>query len=220
MPSFINEHLTQAPSDGNLFDFAHVEQSLISKYRSSQQITLTGSTDHQVQSLLEEMLEEYTERRHFYELVLKANLLKLLSILIRDSRKTKIIGIGDKTNKYLPLFASAIEYIHRHYQEDIRMDQLCKITMVSKTLFCDLFKHFTGKTFNDYLIDIRIKKSTELLLQPDLTITDVCYGVGFNNLNYFSKTFKKYTGISPSNYKKLCLDNSHETDSGNTQTII
>ncbi|WP_423220749.1 helix-turn-helix transcriptional regulator [Bacillus paralicheniformis] len=50
-----------------------------------------------------------------------------------------------------------------------------------------MFKRFTGKTFNDYLIDLRVRKAVDCLLESDMSITEICFGVGFNDLAYFSR---------------------------------
>ncbi|WP_409344531.1 AraC family transcriptional regulator [Paenibacillus sp. MBLB4367] len=201
-PNFINDRYRQSPVKNDFFDYAYLEQFLTAEDKVKPKITLTGSIDHQVSQLLYGMLEEYTARDSYYELMIKGSLLKLLSVIIRAYREDAVKEMGDKADKYRPLIKAAIDYMHQHYDQEIRLDQMCKITMLSKTYFCDLFKHLTGKTFNDYLINLRIKKSTELLVQANLTITDVCFQVGFNDLTYFSRIFKKHTGISPSYYKK------------------
>jgi len=165
-------------------------------------LALAGASVHRFQSLFQEMVDEYEEGTAYYEYVLKGNLLKLLSFIIRENNNYRVAPQEDKTDKYRSHIDKAVEYIQEHYGEEIRLDHICKYSKISKTYFCNLFKYFTGKTFNDYLTEVRISKSTEFLLKPELSVTDVCYGVGFNDLTYFSKTFKKYTGVSPSNFKK------------------
>lgn len=208
LPDFINDRYGQMPLDKDFFDYAYLEQFLTTEDKVTPKITLTGTIDQKVSHILTEMLEEYSERRSYYELILKGNLLKLLSLIIREFRKDTVKDMGDKLDKYRPLVNVAVDYIHNNYNEEIRLDHMCKITMLSKTYFCDLFKYFTGKTLTDYLLDLRIKKSTELLLQPGLTITEVCFKVGFNDLTYFSRIFKKHTGLSPSYYKKYAMKSS------------
>ncbi|MFD0619711.1 helix-turn-helix domain-containing protein [Paenibacillus sp. GCM10027629] len=68
-----------------------------------------------------------------------------------------------------------------------------------------IFKQWTGKTFNRYVTDLRIRNATILLKQPELTVTDVCYSAGFNDLPYFCRIFKKYTGLSPAYYRKQAI---------------
>lgn len=202
-PAFIDERHREPMRKSDSFDSAYMKPFLAAQNGLKPKIVLSGRANHEVHRLMHEMLEEYRNEAPYYELALKGNLLKLLSILIRADRQDGEAGnMPDKFYKYRPVIAGVIEHIHRHYDQELRIDQMCRMTNLSKTYFCDMFKHFTGKTFNDYLIDYRIKRSAELLAQTHLTITDICYQVGFNDLTYFSRTFKKHTGITPSHYKK------------------
>ncbi|MCQ6558610.1 AraC family transcriptional regulator [Paenibacillus mendelii] len=178
----------------------------ISQLTEIPKLTLSGANVHRIQMLFQDMVDEYEGSKDYYEFVLKGSLLKLLSYINRENGQNTGTLQDDKSDKYWPNINRAVEYIQQHYDEEIRLDYICKYSKISKTYFCHLFKSFTGKTFNDYLTDVRINKSTEFLLQSDLTVTDVCYGVGFNDLTYFSKTFKKYTGVSPSIFKKNARD--------------
>ncbi|SHE12895.1 L-rhamnose operon transcriptional activator rhaR [Chlamydia abortus] len=205
LPHFINDRFGQFPFSKDFFDFAYLEHFLVDENEIIPKVALTGSNDLEVKKLLEEMYEEYTTQKPYFELLLKGNLLKLLSLIIREYTKESMPGMDVKLHKYRHVIAKAVEYIHNHYQEEIRLEQICKLAMLSKTYFCYLFKYFTGKTFNEYLIDLRVRKSTELLLLSDLSITDVCFWVGFNDPTYFSRIFKKHTGVSPSYYKKNAM---------------
>lgn len=205
LPHFINDRFNQFPFNKDFFDFSYLEHFLVDEDEIIPKVALTGSRDLEVQHLLEEMLLEYTERKPHFELLLKGNLLKLLAIIIREYTKGSFKGMEETLDKYRHVIADAIEYIHNHYHEELRLEQICKLAMMSRTYFCCLFKRLTGKTFNEYLIDLRVRKSAELLLRSDLSITEVCFGVGFNDRTYFSRIFKKYKGVSPSYYKKHAL---------------
>lgn len=202
MPGFINDRYGQLPLQNDFFDYAYLEQFLTTDDKVKSQITLTGNVDYQVNQLLREMNREFNARKPYYELMIKGNLLKLLSIIIRAYREEEVREMIDKSDKFRPLIAAAIDYIHQNYNKEIRLDHACKIALLSKTRFCDLFKQFTGRTYNDYLIELRIEKATELLARSDLSIAEVCFQVGLGDVTYFSRMFKKYTGVSPSYYKK------------------
>ncbi|MGG7178259.1 helix-turn-helix domain-containing protein [Clostridium paraputrificum] len=107
--------------------------------------------------------------------------------------------IYDKS--YNPFINRAIQYIHSNYFEDISMDKICHDLKINKCYFCNLFKKETGYTFTQFLTMWRIEKSKIFLKNPSLTLFDVALNVGFNNQGYYSTTFKKITGITPSEYK-------------------
>lgn len=97
----------------------------------------------------------------------------------------------------------AKRYIQQHYQEALRLEDVSSAVGFNATYFSTLFKKETGQNFVDYLTDLRIGKAKELLSGEDLSVQDVAELVGYQDLKYFSKLFKKVTGVSPSDYKKL-----------------
>ncbi|MGO1468637.1 MAG: helix-turn-helix domain-containing protein [Tissierella sp.] len=77
---------------------------------------------------------------------------------------------------------------------------------VNKCYFCSLFKKETGKTFTQFLNELRVKKSMDLLKEGNLSMLDIALDVGFNNQNYYNITFKKITNKTPSEYKNSLLN--------------
>src|SRR6202012_825519 len=92
-------------------------------------------------------------------------------------------------------------FIDAHYAEPIDLDNIADEACFSKFHFVRQFKSIYRKTPHQYLIDVRVKKAMELL-DAELPVSEVCYGVGFESLSSFSGLFKKIHGISPSAYAK------------------
>ncbi|MGZ5566768.1 MAG: helix-turn-helix domain-containing protein [Limisphaerales bacterium] len=67
--------------------------------------------------------------------------------------------------------------------------------------FCKMFKKATGLNFTDYVSRVRVEKAKNLLLNPNLRISEIAYEVGFQSLTHFNRVFKKITGQSPSHYR-------------------
>lgn len=110
----------------------------------------------------------------------------------------------DKTmNKksFNPYIRKAIEYVHENYSQDITIDSLCNYLDINKSYFCSLFKKYTGNTFSYFLNHFRVEKSKKLLRNSNLSLLDIAIEVGFNNQNYYSMVFKKYTNMNPSKYR-------------------
>lgn len=97
----------------------------------------------------------------------------------------------------------AKRYIQQHYQETVRLEDVSNAVGFNATYFSALFKKETGQNFMDYLTEMRINKAKELLCDDALSIQDVAEQVGYRDLKYFSRLFKKTAGVSPSDYKKL-----------------
>ena len=86
--------------------------------------------------------------------------------------------------------------------KEITLDDMALAAGFSTKYFCSFFKELTGKTPVEYLNSYRVERACRKLLGSDLSITQIAYGSGFNDLSYFIKTFKKIKGSSPSIYRK------------------
>ena len=108
----------------------------------------------------------------------------------------------DKNSQnYSPLISRAIKYIEENYTETITINDLCDSYKINKCYFCNLFKKETGYTFINYLNNYKVEKSKELLKNLSLSLLDVSLAVGYNNQSYYSTIFKKFTGITPLEYR-------------------
>ncbi|WP_410514931.1 response regulator [Paenibacillus sp. BR2-3] len=99
------------------------------------------------------------------------------------------------------LITKALEYITAHYTENLTLQSLADIVHLSKSYFSLLFKKQTGRNFIDYLIELRIREAKRLLAQNDSRVSDVAGAAGFKDVKYFSKVFKKTTGLTPVEYR-------------------
>jgi len=98
-------------------------------------------------------------------------------------------------------FAYVVEYIRIHLTEKLNIDALSQMAFMSKPSFFRAFKHELGISPVDYIIKERIQFAKQLMNNPYNSISEACFKAGFNNLNYFSRAFKKIEGITPSLYK-------------------
>jgi two-component system response regulator YesN len=89
----------------------------------------------------------------------------------------------------------------QRYAENLQVGDIAKQVFLSPTYLCLLFKQETGETINEYLTKVRIEKAKELLSDPRNKFYEVCYTVGYSDPSYFSKLFKKYTGVTPSAFR-------------------
>ena len=83
------------------------------------------------------------------------------------------------------------EYINTHYQEEIRLGQLADMVGMTDVSFSRFFKLRTGKNLSDYIIDIRLGFASRLLVDSTMSIAEICYECGFNNLSNFNRIFKR-----------------------------
>lgn len=94
----------------------------------------------------------------------------------------------------------AINFVKQHYNERIYSDAVARMCGMSATHFSRVFKQSYGLTFQDFLLRFRVCEARELLNRPGANIADVGYLVGFSDPSYFGRIFKRYVGVSPSEY--------------------
>ena len=97
--------------------------------------------------------------------------------------------------------AFVINYIRAHISENIKVDDLSDKACMSRTSFYRAFKREYSISPLDFILREKIKKAKHLLLDTKASVTDICYQLGFSDLNYFGRQFRKSEGISPSQYR-------------------
>jgi AraC-like DNA-binding protein/ligand-binding sensor protein len=100
-----------------------------------------------------------------------------------------------------PVITRAKEFIKEHQTEDISLGQVARAVNTSTFYFCKMFKKATGINFTDYVSRVRIENAKNLLLNPNLRISEIAYEVGFQSLTHFNRVFKKIIGQSPTEYR-------------------
>ena len=96
----------------------------------------------------------------------------------------------------------AKEYINENYDKELSLDDVSRAVDISPYYFSKVFKDETGENFIEYLTTIRIEKAKELLRGSNLSMKEICSAVGYSDPNYFSRTFKKNVGVTPTEYKE------------------
>ncbi len=96
----------------------------------------------------------------------------------------------------------AKDYIGARYNKDISLDDVSREVDISPYYFSKIFKEATGENFIEYVTNIRITKAKELLKNSEYSIKEICAEVGYSDPNYFSRTFKKNVGVTPTEYKE------------------
>jgi AraC-like DNA-binding protein/ligand-binding sensor protein len=104
-----------------------------------------------------------------------------------------------------PVIKRAREYIHDHQAEELSLNQVAKAVNMSTFYFCKMFKKIAGINFTDYVARVRIEKSKNLLLNPNLRVSEIAFEVGFQSLTHFNRVFKKLLGQSPTDYRAQLL---------------
>lgn len=93
-------------------------------------------------------------------------------------------------------------YINLNYREEIRLEDVANLVHMTPSAFSRFFKRRTTKTLTQYINELRIGRACALLMESDLSISEVCYQAGFNNLSYFNRTFQKHKEMTPKQYRR------------------
>ena len=105
----------------------------------------------------------------------------------------------------------AIKYINEHYDKPLFTSALAEKVHLSEGYFCRVFKEVTGKSAMDYLNHVRIDKAEKMLKKTCMTITEIAFCCGFEDANYFSRTFKKIKGETPQSARMSGVTEESET---------
>lgn len=107
-----------------------------------------------------------------------------------------------KAERSTSIIETAKEYIKLNYSKDISLDDVSRNVNISPYYFSKLFKDDTGEGFIEYLTNLRIEKAKELLCDCAYSMKEICSLVGYSDPNYFSRTFKKNVGVTPTEYRE------------------
>lgn len=142
------------------------------------------------------------------ELIIAVNqgLMEAKDIRVNKIRKKILSEVTEDTNRrssWNEQILRAISFIEEKFTTNISLEQVAEIANLNANYFSSLFKKTTGKTFSEYILDLKIRKSKELLITTDQRIYEIAEAVGYQSARYFTKAFNEYQGVSPMEFKKL-----------------
>jgi two-component system response regulator YesN len=108
-----------------------------------------------------------------------------------------------RSGKFPRPLTKAVEYIHGHYAEQIQLSSTAEAAQVSSAYLSRLFSEHLKTSFVDYLTELRVERAEKLIRESRMNIKEIAFTVGYQDPNYFSKIFKKITGVLPTEYVKV-----------------
>lgn len=167
----------------------------------------TVISDNQVAEKIAELVEDYSGNEKYRLAKTKADLISLLVYLFRNHESHEKWNSKEHISAARRIAQTAMEYIHLHYAENISTSTLAKELAVSVNYLCRCFNLCTGFTVIDHLNYVRCTAAKSMLSNMDYSVSEVSAAVGYNNLSYFGRQYRKYFGHSPSKTEKLDSDN-------------
>lgn len=149
------------------------------------------------EQLFRQLLKAFQEKAYGYHLEMRGVLLLILKLMVEDSATNE--GIN-RQHPHQDKIATVIHYLYEHYDKELDISQLALSTHFSPNHFRALFKAATGKTILEFLTEIRMEKAKEYLLTGGYSLLEICRMIGYEDIHYFSRLFKKREGLSPKHY--------------------
>lgn len=190
-----------------LLDFpAHIRSTYITPLLESNRYPLcilnpVIPAHKQLLDYLKNILSMCCNQEPAFELELESILLSLWKLLYEDFLKSPEEKAYEETF-HLDELRYMVRFIQNHYSEKITLEEIAAAGNVCRSGCCKLFQNFLHASPIAYVINYRIHRSMELLLNTKLTVTEIAYHCGFSNTSYYIKMFKKTAGMSPLEYRK------------------
>jgi AraC-like DNA-binding protein len=160
-----------------------------------------GDTASRVLDIFKAMKEEYDREPIWSDLMFKSKLVEVLVLYDRARRPEASLGCERTQDKNSSIW-DVVYYIHNHYSEDITLSSLAEHFYLSTSYLSGLFRKAIGKTFVEFLNEIRILHACSLLTSTDLPVTQIAYDVGFRSYSSFSRVFQENKNMSAVEYRK------------------
>ena len=158
----------------------------------------------ELMQLAELIIGSKTESKIYSKAKICSSLLSVLVSLCRDFNESDFANFSANER-----VKQAIDYINSNYSSDITLDELAGSVGVCKFHLSREFKKMTGQTVFEYVISFRCKMAKRMI-KAGHSVSESAIGVGFDNLSYFSRQFKRFFGILPSQYIKKVKESSNK----------
>jgi AraC-like DNA-binding protein len=165
---------------------------------SERGIQIIGDTLNQVSEVMLQLpyLKSFERMLHFFMMM---DIIGKSETNVRLASKEYLKIRFTTGNKRI---AAIHEYLMNNYREEVDLKRLAGLVNMAEGSLCRFFKMNMGITVFEYINQIKTEFACKLLMDPDLSIMEVCLDSGFNNISHFNKQFKKNTGVPPSEYRK------------------
>lgn len=157
-----------------------------------------GSTNAQ---LADKIFETMEKEQNGYEWTTVGLLWQLMGNMLKSHANISLNY--NQSRQQISKLKAVLAYIRDNYEAQITLEELADIAEMSPRYFCRAFSAMTGKTPIAYLNYYRIECAGEFLKLTDKTVTEIAISCGFNDMSYFSKQFKRYKSITPSQYRRI-----------------
>ena len=158
----------------------------------------------EISRIIEKIITENPSKNEYSDILVSALMQQLFAILLRDEQDMKDNSLLEDRAKNYKTIEPAVIMLRDEYNKTFSVDALAQACNLNRDYFCRVFKKAMGKTPIEYHTECRIRIADLLLKQGNMSIKEISQSVGFEDVSYFSRVYKKIKGISP-NQKKSKL---------------
>jgi len=168
--------------------------------------------DSHITECVEGIIKEHKQKTHGYDMMIKSYAYSLMTHLVRSYVDAYISEREISTHTTnLERLNIVFNYIADNYSEKISTQTLSELCYLNESYFCRFFKAHAGKTPTEYINEYRIEKAALLLKNTNDNISQIAANAGFDDVNYFTRIFKKIKKQTPSEYRKSIITNENES---------
>lgn len=167
----------------------------------TEQFIIPSHHNDLITKYIEQLNERYIRPNPLTNIQAKVVFFKLMELVLNSSQQCA-------QSKKSELMLQAVQYMHLRYNKPLSVTHISQYIGVERRRFAYLFERYTGMTPNHYLTSFRMKRSRELLRAHHYSVAEIAELVGYHDSFYFSRVFKKYNGVSPSDYRKKIIFSS------------
>jgi AraC family transcriptional activator of pobA len=205
-PGQVHQHLLKAKSQGHLIQFKtdlyhshdNIALQLLSKASSVNHYQLDASNFKKLHALLENILQEYNNKHHSYQQVIKANLEILFIELVRQHSKITAKNITTYTQERLEKF---LELLETHITAHKQVTEYASMLSLSPYQLNAITNAALGKTCSELINEYIILEAKRYLLATTNQVNQIAYHLGYEDASYFIRFFKKHAGTSPDAFR-------------------
>lgn len=166
----------------------------------------TPDAHKQIKELIIKISEEYFQDAPLSEASIYSKLIEIFVLIGRHYASSKITIARNDLNKHIKhteLILNICNYINEHYNENITLDDMAELSGYSKYHFSRIFKRYTNCSFYKYLNTRKIEQAEKMLIDDELSITEVALRCGYSSLSSFIRMFKIIKGCTPTDFKNM-----------------
>ncbi len=204
LPGILDESLLNSSALSGLAKFLYIEPLFREEARFANRLNLQGALAYRVETMLREMEDEQAACAPGYELVLKNMFCTLLILLSRAyEQQLTQTGVALEFNRRHAVVDAALRYIEEHHAEPLSLADIAQHTAMSPSRLAHLFKEHTHHSILTHLHEFRINRVCAELLRTDAPVGEIALRLGYGDLRFFHRVFRRHTGYCPTDYRRV-----------------